>query len=61
MKLPIFKDLILYEDNDIIVVNKPPFVSSLDDRNGETINMLRLARGEFEDIQICHRLDRETD
>lgn len=60
MKIPNFKDLILYEDQDIVVVNKPPFVSSLDDRNGETINMLRLARGEYEDIQICHRLDRET-
>ena len=60
MKPPIFKDLILFEDDNIIVVNKPPFVSSLDDRNGETINMLRLAKAEFEDIQVCHRLDRET-
>jgi 23S rRNA pseudouridine955/2504/2580 synthase len=60
MKLPNFQDLILFENNDIVVVNKPPFISSLDDRNGETINMLRLAKQEYEDAQICHRLDRET-
>jgi 23S rRNA pseudouridine955/2504/2580 synthase len=60
MKVPNFKDLILFENDDIVVVNKPPFISSLDDRNGETINMLRLAKQEYEDAQICHRLDRET-
>lgn len=60
MKIPNFKDLIIFEDNDVVVVNKPPFVSSLDDRNGETINMLRLGRAVYEDIQVCHRLDRET-
>ena len=60
MKLPIFKDLILFENDDIVVVNKPPFISSLDDRNGDNINMLRLARMAYDDVQVCHRLDRET-
>lgn len=60
MKLPNFQDLILFENDDIVVVNKPPFISSLDDRNGEPINMLRLAKQMYEDAQICHRLDRET-
>lgn len=60
MKIPVFKDLIIFEDEQIVVVNKPPFLSSLDDRNGDTINMLRLAKAEYDDIQICHRLDRET-
>lgn len=60
MKIPNFKDLLLFENDDVLVVNKPPFLSSLDDRNGDTINMLRLAKAEYDDIQICHRLDRET-
>lgn len=60
MKFPNFQDLILFENDDVVVVNKPPFISSLDDRNGDTINMLRMARQVYDDVQICHRLDRET-
>ena len=58
--MPKFADLILFENDDIIVVNKPPFVSSLDEREGGEINMLRLAKQYSEDAQICHRLDKET-
>lgn len=54
-----FKSLIIWEDDDYLVVNKPPFVSTLDDRNDE-VNMLSLARSLYEDIQVCHRLDKET-
>ena len=54
-----FKSLILWENQDYLVVNKPPFISTLDDRNDE-VNMLSMARKEFEDIQVCHRLDKET-
>ena len=60
MKFPKFADLILFEDDDLIVVNKPPFISSLDEREGGEINMLRLAKQYTEDAQICHRLDKET-
>jgi 23S rRNA pseudouridine955/2504/2580 synthase len=42
------------------VVNKPPFISSLDDREGGDINILRLAKQYHDDAQICHRLDKET-
>ena len=28
-----FTDLIVHEDQDFIVINKPPFVSTLQDRN----------------------------
>src|SRR5690606_37566817 len=55
-----FTDIILFEDDDLIVINKPPLVSSLDDREGATTNILRLAKRYHEDAQICHRLDRET-
>lgn len=60
MKYPRFEDLILFEDDDIIVVNKPPFISSLDEREGGEVNMLRLAKTYTPDAQICHRLDKET-
>ncbi|HET8828422.1 MAG TPA: RNA pseudouridine synthase, partial [Pelobium sp.] len=60
MKIPKFQDLIIFEDEHIIVVNKPPFVSSLDDREGGDVNILRLAKQYHEDAQICHRLDKET-
>ncbi len=61
MKYPNFKDLILFENNDYIVVNKPPFVASLDERTmGAEVNILRLAKQYTEDAQVCHRLDKET-
>lgn len=60
VKIPKFEDLILFENDDLIVVNKPPYLSSLDDREGGEINMLRLAKTYWDDAQICHRLDKET-
>ncbi|MBC7615275.1 MAG: RluA family pseudouridine synthase [Pedobacter sp.] len=61
MKYPNFKDLIIFENNDYIIVNKPPFVASLDERSaaGE-VNILRLAKQYVDDAQVCHRLDKET-
>ncbi|MBL3656725.1 RluA family pseudouridine synthase [Fulvivirga sediminis] len=55
----VFKDLILWENEDYIVINKPPFVSTLSDRNDD-VNILALAKGYHEDAQVGHRLDKET-
>ena len=60
MKFPPIKDIILFENDDLIVVNKPPFISTLDEREGGEINMLRMAKQYSPDAQICHRLDKET-
>jgi 23S rRNA pseudouridine955/2504/2580 synthase len=61
LKYPSFKDLILFENDDYIVVNKPPFVASLDERGGSgEVNILRLAKQYSSDAQVCHRLDKET-
>jgi len=61
LKYPVFKDLILFEDDNHIVVNKPPFVASLDERGGSgEVNILRLAKQYCDDAQVCHRLDKET-
>jgi len=54
-----FKDLILFEDNDFIVINKPPFISTLEDRV-DSVNILTLAREVEPDPQVCHRLDKDT-
>jgi len=60
VKFPKFEDLILFENDNLIVVNKPAFLSSLDEREGGDINLLRLAKQYSDDAQICHRLDKET-
>ena len=61
MKLPRIKfdEIILFEDADFIVVNKPPFLSTLEDR-ADKVNLLGLAREHVPDAQVCHRLDKET-
>jgi 23S rRNA pseudouridine955/2504/2580 synthase len=53
------KDLILWEDEDFVLVNKPPFLSTLEDRH-ERINLLALAKEYVETAQVCHRLDKDT-
>lgn len=54
-----FPELIIHQDNDFTIINKPPFIASLEDRN-DPINILQLARMENPDAQVCHRLDKET-
>ena len=54
-----FEDLILFQDDDYIVVNKPPFLSTLEDRQDKT-NLLGLAKEFTPNAQVCHRLDKET-
>ncbi len=53
------KEAILFEDDDFFLINKPPFVATLEDRN-DPINILSLARAYSDDAQVCHRLDKET-
>lgn len=56
-----FKDIILFENDDYIVVNKPHSVSTLDERNADNPNsILRLAKEYSDDAQVAHRLDKET-
>ncbi len=61
MKAPKIKieDIILYEDDNYFLVNKPPFLSTLEDRN-EPFNLLKYAREYVPDAQVCHRLDKDT-
>lgn len=59
-KVPKFKDLIVFEDDRLIVINKPPFLASLDERTGNETSVLKLAKQYHSDAQVCHRLDKET-
>lgn len=54
-----FEDIILLENDNYVVVNKPPFLSTLEDRQ-EKLNLLGLARDYTPSAQVCHRLDKET-
>ena len=53
------KDLTIEEHEDFIIVNKPPYLSTLEDRN-DPLNVLALAKSNYADAQVCHRLDKET-
>lgn len=56
-----FEDLIIFENEDYIVINKPPFIASLDERTSDnTSSILRMAKAYSSDAQLCHRLDKET-
>lgn len=59
MKIPEFKEIIIFENDDYILVNKPPYVSTLDERTNAQ-NIKKMAKEYWEDAQICHRLDKET-
>jgi RluA family pseudouridine synthase len=60
MKLRSLQEIIIYEDDNFIIINKPPYIPSLDERFIESTNILQLAREYNPDARVGHRLDRET-
>lgn len=59
MKKTRFTDWVVFEDEDLFVVNKPPFLSVLEDRTTPD-NLLEMARKYCPEAQACHRIDKET-
>ncbi len=59
-KRPSFQDLILFEDDDLIVLNKPSGISSLADRDGDKSSIHEMAKSYWPDAILCHRLDKFT-
>ena len=53
------KELIIYEDDNYIIINKPPHIATLDDRH-DPISVKSLAKEYHADAQVNHRLDKET-
>ncbi len=60
MKKENFEDWLLFENDNYLIINKPPNISSLDERLGVAVSVLQLARDKYGDVQLCHRLDKET-
>ncbi len=54
-----FKKIIIFENDDFIIINKPQHISTLEDRNS-SMNVLKWARAYFRDAKVCHRLDKNT-
>lgn len=54
-----FRDIVFWENEDYLVVDKPGNVSTLKDRDSE-VNLLSLARQVHDNIKVCHRLDKGT-
>jgi 23S rRNA pseudouridine955/2504/2580 synthase len=56
-----FKDLILFENEEYIVINKPPHVATINERTADkSVSILRMAKEYSFDAQVAHRLDKET-
>ena len=54
-----FKDLIIFENDDFMAINKPPYIATLDDR-AQPHNIKAWAKEHNPGSQVCHRLDKET-
>ncbi|MCB9261295.1 MAG: RNA pseudouridine synthase [Flavobacteriales bacterium] len=60
MKIKRFEDILIQEDENLLIINKPPMVSSLQERIGIAMSVQELAQNYYADAQLCHRLDKET-
>lgn len=53
-------DLIVYETNDLIALNKPSGLLSIADREGKDISLKKILQEKFGTIFTVHRLDKDT-
>lgn len=60
MKKVDLKDIIIFENENYIVVNKPPYLSALDERDFVNYSLKDVAREYWPEASLCHRLDKET-
>ena len=51
---------LLYENDDFVVVNKPPGLLSIPDRDGDEISLKNILKNKYGEIYTVHRLDKET-
>ncbi len=52
--------LLIYEDNDLLVVQKPAGMLTIPDRAGQNVSLLQLLQQRYGHVMTVHRLDRET-
>ena len=53
-------DIIIHEDNDLIILNKPSGLLSIPDREGKEVSLKKLLQEKFGEIFTVHRLDKGT-
>jgi 23S rRNA pseudouridine1911/1915/1917 synthase len=55
-----FKDWIIFENEELIVLNKPSGLLSIPDREGKDISLKKLLQEKYPQIFTVHRLDKDT-
>jgi 23S rRNA pseudouridine1911/1915/1917 synthase len=53
-------DILIYENDDFVVLNKPPGLLSIPDREGKDVSLKKILQEEFGEIFTVHRLDKDT-
>jgi 23S rRNA pseudouridine955/2504/2580 synthase/23S rRNA pseudouridine1911/1915/1917 synthase len=54
------KDFIVLDNDDFIIINKPPGLLSIPDREGKEISLKNILKNIYSNIFTVHRLDRDT-
>lgn len=54
------KDLVIFENDDFIALNKPSGLLSIPDREGKEISLKSLLQEKYQKILTVHRLDKDT-
>ncbi|MCH5599707.1 RluA family pseudouridine synthase [Niabella ginsengisoli] len=54
------KEIIVFENDSIVALNKPPGMLSIPDREGKEPSLKDFLKQEYPDIFTVHRLDKET-
>lgn len=57
MKIP---ELIIFENNDFVALNKPSGLLSIPDREGKEVSLKIMLKEKYGDIFTVHRIDRDT-
>jgi 23S rRNA pseudouridine1911/1915/1917 synthase len=53
-------NILIYENDDFLVVNKPAGLLSIPDREGKDVSLKKILREQYNEIFTVHRLDRDT-
>ncbi len=51
---------IIFEDNELVVINKPSGLLTIPDREGKEVSLKKMLKEKYGDIFTVHRLDKET-
>jgi len=54
------RELLIFENDDFIALNKPSGLLSIPDREGREISLKVLLKEKYANIFTVHRLDRDT-